>query len=182
MTTWRPPADGRLTVFVHERDKAHQTPIIQASLDVLREHGAHIAEDEREADLAIAPLLTKKLPPERMSAPALGTLIFHPSLLPRHRGRDAIRWAFRLKETYTGATWFWAAEELDAGDICESEVLAIRDGERPRDFYARAVIPSAVRMLGYIVDDMSRGIVRRRPQDHDSATYEPPIPRSTVGS
>lgn len=182
MTTWQPPADGRLKVFVYELDKADQTPIIQASLDVLREHDADLAGDDQEADLAIAPLLTKKLPPERLFAPALGTLIFHPSLLPRHRGRDAIRWAFRLKESYTGATWFWADEELDAGDICESEVLAILDGERPRGFYERAVIPSAVRMLGYIIDDISRGVVRRRPQNDESATHEPPIPRSTVGS
>lgn len=182
MTTWRPPTDGRLKIFVYEHDRADQTPVIQASLDVLHEHGADVAADEQEADLAIAPLLTKKLSHERLFAPALGTLIFHPSLLPRHRGRDAIRWAFRLKESYTGATWFWADEGLDTGDICESEVLAIRDGERPGEFYARAVVPSAVRMLGYIVDDISRGVIRRRPQDHDSATNEPPIPRSTVGS
>lgn len=182
MTTWRPSADGRVKVYVYEHDRADQTPVVQACLDALREHGADLADDEREADVAIAPLLTKKLPQERLSAPALGTLIFHPSLLPRHRGRDAIRWAFRLKETYTGATWFWADEGLDTGDICESEVLAIHDGERPGQFYARAVVPSAARMVGHIVDDLSRGVVRRRPQDHDSATYEPPIPRSTVGS
>jgi methionyl-tRNA formyltransferase len=176
--TWQPPADGRLTVFVHELEKADQTPIIQAAVDVLEDHNAVLASDVEEADLAIAPLLTKKLRPERLYAPALGTLIFHPSLLPRHRGPDAIRWAFRLKEPYTGATWFWADEELDTGDICESEVLAIRDGERPREFYERAVIPSATRMLGYIIDDISGGIVRRRPQNEESATYEASIPRT----
>lgn len=182
MTTWQPPADGRLKVFVYERDKADQTPIIQASLDVLSEHGADLAPDPADADVAIAPLLTKKLAQESVDAPALGTLIFHPSLLPRHRGRDAIKWAFKLKEAYTGATWFWADEGLDTGDICEAEVLAIREDERPRDFYARAVVPSATRMLGFIVDDLSRGFVRRRPQDAESATYEQPIPRSPVTS
>lgn len=180
MTAWQPPADGRLKVFVYELEKADQTPIVSASVDVLNAHGAEVVHDDEAADVAVAPLLTRKLPPERLSAPALGTLIFHPSLLPRHRGPDAIRWAFRLNETYSGATWFWADEELDAGDICESEVLAINEGERPREFYERAVLPSATRTLGFIVGDLSRGIVRRRPQDADSATYEPAIPRSSA--
>ncbi|HEY3686283.1 MAG TPA: formyltransferase family protein [Streptosporangiaceae bacterium] len=178
MTAWRPGADGRVKVYVYEREKAGETPVVQAALDTLEERGAVVVDDPADADVAIAPLLTKKLPAERLSAPALGTLIFHPSLLPRHRGRDAIRWAFRLNETYTGTTWFWADEELDAGDICESEVLAIREGERPREFYARAVVPSAARTLAHIITDLTSGHVRRRPQDHASATYEPPIPRS----
>jgi len=169
-----------LKVFVYELENAEQTPIIAASVDVLNAHGAEIVHDDTTADVAVAPLLTKKLPPERLSAPALGTLIFHPSLLPRHRGPDAIRWAFRQNETYTGATWFWADERFDAGDICEMEVLDIKEGERPREFYERAVLPSAIRMLGYIVDDLAAGVVRRRPQNEDAATYEPAIRRSTA--
>ena len=179
MTTWQPPADGRLKVYVYELDKAEQTPIITACADVLNTHNAEIADDPATADVAIAPLLTKKLPAEQLYAPALGTLIFHPSLLPRHRGPDAIRWAFRHKETYTGATWFWADEELDAGDVCEMEVLAINEGERPREFYERAVLPSAIRMLGYIVRDLTSGVVRRRPQNEEDATYEPAIRRTS---
>lgn len=177
MTAWKPPADGRLKVYVYELDKADETPVISACVDVLNAHGAEIVPDEAAADVAIAPLLTRKIPEEQFAAPALGTLIFHPSLLPRHRGPDAIRWAFRHNESYTGATWFWADPRFDAGDICEMEVLAINEGERPREFYERAVLPSATRLLRYILDDLSNGVVRRRPQDEDSATYEPAIRR-----
>lgn len=179
MPQWQPPAGGRLTVFVHELDKADETPIIKATTDVLDAHGATVVDDEASADVALAPLLTRKLAADRLYAPALGTLIFHPSLLPRHRGPDAIRWAFKLGEAYTGATWFWADEKFDAGDICEMEVLDIREGERPREFYERAVIPAAVRMLGWILTDLANGVVRRRPQNEDAATYESAAPRST---
>ncbi|MQA94476.1 MAG: formyl transferase [Streptosporangiales bacterium] len=179
MTDWQQPSDGRLNVFVHELDKADETPIIKATAEVLDRHGCVVVDDESAADVAVAPLLTRKLPSQRLYAPALGTLIFHPSLLPRHRGPDAIRWAYRLKEPYTGATWFWADEKFDAGDICEMEVLDIRDGERPREFYERAVLPSAIRMLGWILTDLANGVVRRRPQNEEAATYESAIPRST---
>ena len=91
---------------------------------------------------------------------------------------QSLKWAFKLGEAYTGATWFWATEGLDTGDICEQEVLAILPDERPREFYERAVIPSALRMLGYIVDDVRNGIVRRRPQQHENATFEPGIKKT----
>ena len=33
-----------------------------------------------------------------------GGIGFHPSLLPRHRGQDAVRWAVHMKDAVTGAT------------------------------------------------------------------------------
>ena len=36
----------------------------------------------------------------------LGAIGFHPSLLPLHRGRDAIKWAFRFGEKITGGSVF----------------------------------------------------------------------------
>jgi methionyl-tRNA formyltransferase len=153
-------------------------PVVQASLDVVAAKGGTLVDRLEEADVAIAPLLTEKLTLADIAKPKLGVLIFHPSLLPRHRGRDAIKWAFKAGETYTGATWFWANEGLDTGDICEQEVLAIVPGERPREFYDRAVVPAAIRMLEYIIDDLGSGCVRRRPQQHDNATFELGIPKS----
>lgn len=161
-----------MRVFVYG-DKA--LPIIDACLAELACRGVDMVANAEQADLAVAPLLTVKLSKEDLVAPSIGTLIFHPSLLPRHRGRDAIKWAYRLKETYTGATWFWADSGLDTGDICEMEVLAIDPVKPPREFYNRLVIPACVRMLGYIISDIQNGVIRRRPQQHEHATYESPI-------
>ena|GEM_PF-100517 len=149
-----------------------EQPMVQACIDVLREEGVEIAHDAAAATVAVAPRLTVKLGAEELAKPKLGTLIFHPSLLPRHRGPDSIKWAFKLGEKYSGATWFWADDGLDTGDVCEQEVLAIAEGERPREFYDRAVIPAAARLLRYIVKDLGRGVVRRRPQQPENATYE----------
>lgn len=140
---------------------------------VCLEKGVRLADGPYTSDLAIAPLLTRKLSTLEIHAPTVGTLIFHPSLLPRHRGRDAIKWAYKCGETYSGATWFWADEGYDTGDICEQEVLEIAG--RPREFYENDILPSMQRMLGFILDDIRLGRVRRRPQQHEHATYEPPL-------
>lgn len=139
------------------------------------EKGFDIVADLKAADVALAPLLKKKISEAQIEVPRYGTLVFHPSLLPRHRGRDAIKWAFDAGESYTGATWFWADNGYDTGDICEQEVLEISRAESPREFYNRAVIPSAIGLLEYALQDLAGGHVRRRPQREEAATYEKPF-------
>lgn len=149
-------------------------PVIGECAKEILSQNCRIVASAQEADVAIAPLLTRKISESEINAPRLGTLIFHPSLLPRHRGRDAIRWAYRLDEKYTGATWFWADSGYDTGDICEQEVVSI-DETRPREFYEQKIIPLCVKLLRYIIADLKAGIVRRRPQNEAAATYELPI-------
>lgn len=45
----------------------------------------------------------------------LGAIGYHPSLLPLHRGRDAIEWAIRMRERVTGGTVYWLSDSVDAG-------------------------------------------------------------------
>lgn len=158
--------------------------IVLLSRQLLVETGHTLNDSPQQVDLAIAPLMRRKITPEELAGPRIGTLIFHPSLLPIHRGRDAIRWAFYMGETITGATWFWADDGYDTGDICEQEVLPIRHGETAREFYHRAVIPCAIRLLRYALVDLQAGAVRRRPQIHEHSTYEGPFasrPRRVTG-
>ena len=167
-----------MKVYIYGYGDTGDTPaVIDACAKELVRLGCGIAQKLTGADIAVAPLLQVKIPNAELSIPKYGTLIFHPSLLPRHRGRDAIRWAYHLNETYTGATWFWADSGFDTGDICEQEVVAIGD-KRPRDFYEQEIIPVAVRLLRYVVLDLKAGIVRRRPQSEAAATYEPPFQRT----
>lgn len=152
-----------------------EAEIITRVRELIQSLGHEIVTDASQADLAVAPKFKFILTEEQLNAPKLGTLIFHPSLLPRHAGPDAIKWAFRHGEKYTGSTWFWGVNKLDAGDICEQEVLEIMQGETPRLFYQRAVIPSAVKLLKYALIDIKNGHIRRRPQRIEARTYEPSL-------
>jgi methionyl-tRNA formyltransferase len=166
-----------LRIFVYNPDTAAG----QAALNVIREEGHILVNNPETADLALAPLLNKKLLNEEYSSPKYGTLIFHPSLLPRHRGPDAIKWAYRLNESYTGVTWFWCSEGYDEGDICEQEIIPLDTLLRPGEFYEKEVLPALVRSLRRVLQNISRGIIRRVPQYHPAATYESKIKKVQNG-
>jgi len=123
-------------------------------------------------DLAVAPLLTTRVPDAELQSPRWGTLIFHPSPLPYGRGASAIRWAYRRREPLTAATWFWATDELDAGDICEQEIIKIDYSLRPRLFYEKHIIPAMVRTFERCLSGLESGIKRQIKQIEEYATYD----------
>ncbi|MDR1556793.1 MAG: formyl transferase [Tannerellaceae bacterium] len=151
---------------------SEDTPAYKAAKAVIARLGHTVTDVARTADLAIAPLLTERLSSEALSAPVHGTLIFHPSPLPYGRGASAIRWAYRRKEPVTAATWFWANERLDAGDICEQEVIRIDYSLRPREFYEKEILPAMCRTLERAVNALSSGYKRRIPQIERFASYD----------
>jgi methionyl-tRNA formyltransferase len=155
------------SVFVYGANGAGIEALTQAAV---RRAGLESAWSADRADLALAPLLRRKLTRAEWTAPALGTLIFHPSLLPRYRGPDAVKWA--RDDAFTGATWFWCDDGLDTGDICEQELVAIPSDALPREIYERAIVPAGIRALERALEQMQRGYVRRVPQDHAAATYQ----------
>lgn len=124
------------------------------------------------ADIAIAPLLTRILRQEDISAPRIGTLIFHPSPLPYGRGKSSIKCAYRRSEPITAATWFWCNREIDAGDICEIEIVRIDYEKRPSEFYMNDVIPAMLRTLERALIAIGAGIIRRVPQVESYSSYD----------
>lgn len=141
-----------------------------AAVDMIIGRGHMLTHDQ--PDIAIAPLLTRILSREELTAPRLGTLIFHPSPLPYGRGASAIRWAYNRREPVTAATWFWANQGIDAGDICEQEILTIDHTKRPREFYEAHVLPALLRTLERALEGIERGYIRRVPQVEEYARYD----------
>src|SRR5713101_6494060 len=70
-----------------------------------------------QADLAILAFVTQIVPPAVFTTPRLGSICFHPSLLPKYRGGSAINWALIKGETKTGISLFWVDEGIDTGPI-----------------------------------------------------------------
>ena len=132
----------------------------------------HTVAENGLSHIAIAPLLTQKITLEEINYPLLGTLIFHPSPLPYGRGASAIRWAYRRKEPVTAATWFWANDKLDAGDICEQEIVKIDYDISPREFYEKHIIPAMIRTLKRALNDIEKGGKRQIKQIEEYATYD----------
>lgn len=149
-----------------------ETAVYKEAENMIRERGHEIVESLAGSDLAIAPLLTEIIPEESLMMPDIGTLIFHPSPLPYGRGASSIKWAYRRKEPITAATWFWADKRIDAGPICEQEIVKIDYELRPRDFYEKHIIPAMMRTLKRCLIGIESGFKREIDQVEGYATYD----------
>ncbi len=102
--------------------------------------------------------------------PNIGCLGFHPSVLPRLRGRAVVAWTVLLGETESGGTLFWLADGADTGDIAAQARFAIDpDTITVRDLYDRQV-DALCEMLPPLLDSIKRGEIPRIPQDHSRAS------------
>lgn len=103
----------------------------------------------------------------------LGALGYHPSLLPRHRGRDAIRWAVHMRELMTGGTVYWMDDGADTGPIAAQGWCWIRPDDTPEALWRRELAPMGLTLFAQALAGLDAGEVTSRPQDDRLATWEP---------
>ena len=114
------------------------------------------------------------------SAARLGAIGYHPSLLPVHRGRDAIEWTIRMRDRVAGGTVYWLSDSLDAGDIAAQAHAHVRPDDSAADLWRRELFPLGLLLFERVLADVAEGRLVRIPQDEASATWEPSIGRPPV--
>lgn len=103
----------------------------------------------------------------------LGALGYHPSLLPRHRGRDAVRWAVHMGDRITGGTVYWLDDGADTGPMAAQGWCWIRAGDTAEALWRRELGPLGVRLFARVLGDIDAGCPLAVPQDPELATWEP---------
>ena len=126
------------------------------------------------ADLGVLAFVTDIVPARVFNAPRLGSICYHPSLLPRYRGASAINWAVINGETKTGLTIFWVDEGIDTGDILLQKEVEVGPDETTGAVYFDKLYPLGVAACLEAVALVAAGQAPRIPQDHTKATYDPP--------
>jgi methionyl-tRNA formyltransferase len=132
-------------------------------------------------DLAVLAFVTDIVPGRVLEVPRLGSICYHPSILPKHRGASAINWAVIEGDTKTGLTIFWVDEGIDTGDILLQKEVDIGPDETTGAVYFNKLYPLGVEALVEAVDLIATGKALRIPQDHSKATYEPPCDEKVAG-
>ena len=114
--------------------------------------------------------------------PTIGWIGYHPSLLPRHRGRSSIEWAIKMRDFLTGGTTFWLNSGIDRGDIIEQEIVWIDPKlfsmdlkKASRILWEHELQDIGVRLINKTVNDIINGTNKRRPQDSRFSTFEPSL-------
>ena len=107
-----------------------------------------------------------------------GGIGYHPSLLPVHRGRDAVRWAIRMGDRVTGGSVYRLSNRMDGGDVLAQRHVFIRPGDTAEELWRRDLAPLGVELLAQTVLAFAKdGYQRGTAQDDSIATWEPSIDR-----
>ncbi len=126
-----------------------------------------------QADLLIMAFVTDIIPASIVGAPAQGTICYHPSLLPRHRGGSAINWAVIMGDRETGLTIFWPDAGIDTGPILLQKRIPIGAEDTTGSLYFNRLFPLGVEAIVESVDLIKAERAPRLVQDETLATYEP---------
>lgn len=110
----------------------------------------------------------------------LGAIGYHPSLLPRHRGRDAVRWTIHMRDQVAGGTVYWMTDRADGGPIAAQDWCHVRTEDTAESLWRRELGPMGIRLLGAVLQDVAAGRLVRVPQDEALATWEPAFDRAAL--
>jgi len=96
------------------------------------------------AELLVLANVSRIVPAAVLDSCRRGAVCFHPSLLPRHRGRHAVKDAVRAGDSFTGVTIFRPDAGADTGPIILQARVAIAPDETPSALYHDKLVPIGV--------------------------------------
>jgi methionyl-tRNA formyltransferase len=168
-------------VVTHPRsDHAYESIWSDSVEDLARSKGVPVLVKDRldsevraglaGVDVMVACNWRTWIPPEMFTAPRLGTLNVHDSLLPRYAGFAPLNWAIINGETEVGVTAHVMDDRLDRGDIILQWAVPVG----PRDT-ATDMFHATLEMMGPItleaLDHLEHDTGERLPQDMSQATF-----------
>lgn len=165
-----PDRDGKPSDPIKDEAQARGIPVYQPAnfdeaetLETLRSHNA---------DLMIMAFVNVFVPEAARDAPRHGSICFHPSLLPLHRGPSAVNWPIIMGAQRSGFSWFYPTDGLDEGDSLMQWECEIGPDDTVIDLYFKKIYPVAVESVLDVCDYFRSGTPPRIVPDEAQATYE----------
>lgn len=144
----------------------------------MRRKGAAIPERVAEhaalaADLNVLAFVTMILPESVVEGPRHGSLCFHPSLLPRFRGGNALAWQILEGETEAGVTVFRPDAGVDTGPIVvQKGPVPILPHHTSASLYFESLYSLGVEAMVEAVSLVDRGEAKPLAQDESQASFQ----------
>ena len=164
--------------------KIHFSPVKEKALElgipVFQPQKLKGNEEFQETLAALAPEVIvvaaygRILPASILQLPARGCLNIHGSLLPRFRGAAPIQAALLEGDEMTGITIMRMDAGMDTGDILAQREIPIGP-EDNADSVFRKMGETGSRFILEVLPEIENGTLDGTPQDHELATYAPPI-------
>jgi len=152
--------------FALERGLALVQPANYKDAEILDEMRAF------ESDLCVMAYMIIFVPEEARDIPTHGSICFHPSLLPKHRGPSSINWPIIGGATKSGLSIFWPDDGLDEGEILLQKGIDIEPDDTLGTVYFNKIFALGVETMLEAIDLVRAGDPPRIKQDDSQATYE----------
>ena len=122
--------------------------------------------------VGVMAFVTQFVPQALCDIPAFGTIQFHPSLLPLHRGASSMSWSIILGRKETGFSIFRPTDGLDEGPVILTRSVPIEDEDTMGSLYFGKIFPLGVAGLVEVADMVVAGKAPALVQYEPRAGYE----------
>ena len=106
---------------------------------------------------------------ELLNIPVKGVVGYHPTALPKHRGRHPLIWALVLGLKKTGSTFFFMDQGADSGDVLSQKDIKIYDSDNALTLYNR-ITKVALSQVEEFLPKLIRNKYDRKCQDASKAS------------
>ncbi len=128
------------------------------------------------ADLVLVASYGLILPPEVLTAPRLGCVNIHASLLPRWRGAAPIQRAIEAGDRESGISFFVMDEGIDTGPLLARYPLPLPARIRAPELHDRLARLAAEHVVE-VLRGYAAGTIRPKPQPAEGASYAAKVRR-----
>ena len=125
-----------------------------------------------KADIGVMAYVTQFAPQDFCNIPKFGTIQFHPSLLPLHRGASSMSWSIIQGRTETGFSIFRPTDGLDEGPVILTRSVPIEPEDTLGSLYFGKIFPMGVAGLIEVADMVVAGKAPALAQYEPNAGYE----------
>jgi methionyl-tRNA formyltransferase len=127
---------------------------------------------QANAEVGVMAYVTQFVPQEFCNIPKFGTIQFHPSLLPLHRGASSMSWAIICGRTETGFSIFRPTDGLDEGPVILTRSVRIEPEDTLGSLYFGKIFPMGVAGLVEVAELVVAGKAPALAQYEPDAVYE----------
>ena len=165
-----PDKEGRpldpLKEFALERGLPVHQPASYKDPEVWEQLASH------DADLCVMAYVLLFVPEEALNVPKYGSIQYHPSLLPDHKGPSSINWPIIMGKQKTGLSIFWPDNGLDTGPILLQKEVEIGPDDTLGSVYFDKLFPLGVEAMMEAIELVREGKAPRDAQDPEAGSYE----------
>ena len=165
-----PDKEGRpldpIKEFALEHGLAVYQPASYKNPEVWQQMASH------DADLCVMAYVLLFVPEEALNVPKYGSIQYHPSLLPWHKGPSSINWPIIMGKKKTGLSIFWPDNGLDTGPILLQKEVEIGPDDTLGSVYFDKLFPLGVEAMLESIELVRDGNAPREAQDPEDGSYE----------